>query len=151
MSLSTIRTEVAAVLATVSGIGQVHADEPYAAHAKEFRTLFGVGKGNAQRLHGWTITRESTQEQYLTNIEVLRTHRLILRGRYGVDTPSSSEATFQDVIEAICTTFRPLHDLSGIAEFKQPIQVELVEHRLFGDILCHYAELSTLVQERIQW
>ena len=151
MSLAAINAALAEVLASVGGIGQVHADEPYAATAKQFRDFFGVGRGSAQYIHGWTIARQSTEEHYLTNLEVERTHRCVLRGVYSVNTTQHSEAVFQAVVEAICTAFRSLHDLQGQAELKYPLQVDLVEHRLFGDILCHYAELSTLVQERIQW
>ena len=149
MPLATILTEVRAILLTVPGMSpKVYTYEPWAAQASAVRALFTAGP----LLHAWTLTRESSTEQRLaTGHENVVIHTLRVRGYYSLGASGETATTFQTLIEAILTTFRLLPALNGAAETSGPLQVELVEPRMFCEVLCHYAELRLDVQELVTW
>ena len=71
-----------------------------------------------------------------------------------------SEVVFQELLEEICDRFRDdrtirLLDESGSPRVRslerlQPPQVDLIELRMFGNVLCHYAEIRLRAIERIR-
>lgn len=67
-------------------------------------------------------------------------------GTYG-----STLTSFQDIIESIATAFRDKPSLQGVSLTTGAIQVDIVENRQFGEVLCHYAELTLEVEEEEQW
>ena len=149
MALATLLAEVRTILLTVSGISPlVYTRERWASQASAVRSLY-VTKG---RLHAWTITRQSSTENRLaTGHENERRHTLVIRGYYALDDEADSETTFQALIEGICTTFRVLPNLNAQVATSEPIQVELVEPRMFCETLCHYAELRLETLELLIW
>jgi hypothetical protein len=149
MALATILAEVRTILLTVSGISPlVYTRERWAAQASTVRSLYATNG----RLHAWTITRQaSTETRLATGHENERRHTLMLRGYYALDDAADSETTFQTLIEAICTAFRTLPNLNSTVATSEPLQVELVEPRMFCEVLCHYAELRLETLEFITW
>jgi hypothetical protein len=149
MALATILAEVRTILLAVDGMSPlVYTRERWAAQASIVRSIYVT----AGRLHAWTITRQASAETRLaTGHENERRHTLILRGYYSWDDAADSEITFQVLIEEICLVFRALPNLNGTVETSEPIQVELIEPRMFCEVLCHYAELRLETLEFIHW
>jgi len=142
---SNMLAQVAVILRAVSGIGEVHTAQRLSRDWAQFISQFtkdGV-------LNGWTISRRAASETYLTNRESERRHSFVIRGFYGVqdDDVQHSEETFQDLVEAVCDAFRADYDLNGACEMHGPIQVRVVDYRMFGGVFCHYAELEVAAQE----
>lgn len=138
-------TQVGVILGGVTGIGEVHLTQRLSRDWSTFILQFtkdGV-------LNGWTVTRRATSEEYLTNREAERRHQFVIRGFYGVqeDEVQHSEDTFQDLVEAVCDAFRADYDLNGTCEIHGPIQVRVVDYRMFGGAFVHYAELEVTAQE----
>lgn len=100
--------------------------------------------------HGWMISRSSVAETWLTNREVVTDHTFKIRGVMGVKDSAATETAFNTVIEAIRTLFRGSFNLSGTCEFHEPIQFPIIDYRIFGGVLCHYAEGTISVRERLQ-
>jgi hypothetical protein len=152
MSLETIITNVAALLATVTGIGKVHGYERWAADEAAFKTLF-VDSG---KVCGWTITRESGSSVDYVGRSSLDAHTLVMRGYYSLNDSANTEKTFQDLIEAIRAKFQNNRRLSSgtpaviAAHDSDRIAVRIVDHRMFAGILCHYAELVLVAREFVQ-
>lgn len=150
MTLSTIRTEVKTVLEGITDIGKVYDYERFTTDWTTYLSKFKpAGK---TYIRGWTIRRAKTPEGYdeLADNFGRRKYRLIIRGYASVDDANASSKTFDDLIETICDTFRPLtvNNLNGKAMGSGLVQVEIVEDRMFGSVLCHYCELSLEVEER---
>lgn len=149
MALATILDTLRTLMLAIPGMSpKVYTYEPWAAQASEVSALFRTGL----HIHAWTMTRESTEETRLaTGRENERRHTIVIRGYYGLAQSGESAITFQALIETVCTTLRNQPTLSGTAEITEPVQVALVEPRMFCAVLCHYAELRLIAQELIQW
>lgn len=157
MSLSLIRTEYKTILETVANIGIVHDYARLATDWKKFLEFFKTNIGGVEMIRGWEISRESSpeEEDFISGVSpnaiVDRSHVMLIRGYAGLQDASATEKTFQDLIEAILTTFRPLHTLNGQAIKTRRMRVDLVTEREFGGVLCHYAELRQLMWERVNY
>ena len=147
MSEGLIRAAIKSALEGVGGIGTVHDYERWATEWGDFLSLY---KTSGNVINGWTITRQRTTEEQATTSHTERTHHFLIRGIYGLRDADATEITFQSLIEAICAAFRALYRIDGTAMDNEPIQVELVENRMFGTVLCHYCELTLAVTEQAQ-
>lgn len=150
MSLTTIRTEIKTVLEGITDIGVVHSYERFSTDWTKFLAFFKpAGKSYVR---GWSIRRERTPEGYdeLGTNFGRRKYRFVIRGYMSLEDATASSNTFDDLIETVCDTFRPLtvNNLNEKAMGSGLIQVELVQDRMFGSVLCHYCELSLEVEER---
>ncbi len=157
MSLADIREQIKVILSGVSGIGVVHDYERRTNDWGKFLDLYRVeGTG---KINGWTISRKATPKRLFAKggSVATRTHHIRIRGIYGLKDDDASELIFQDLIEAIVPAFAAHDSLNSTCFTCSPtdnasegvdgIQVDLVENRIFGNVLCHYAELSLFVQE----
>ena len=147
MSLTTIRTEIKAVLEGITDIGMVHGYERFSTDWKKFLDFFKpAGK---DYIRGWTIRRVTTTEELATHEEGDRDYSFKIRGYMSLSDSIASSDTFDDYIETICDTFRALirDDLNDKADMLGLMQVDLIEDRMFGTVLCHYCELSITIQE----
>jgi hypothetical protein len=156
MALRAILNDVRTRLLAIPGMTPlVYIYEPWAAQTSAVRALYVTN----ELLHAWTITRRSALERRLaTGHENERVYTLILRGYYALNNldyggviTDPSLLVFNDELEAICTTFRLIPSLGGLAEITEPVQIDLVEPRMFCEVLCHAAELRLEVQELITW
>jgi hypothetical protein len=147
-NFSQIRDEIKTILSSVTGIGVVHTRERYVKERAEFKKLFISG----DKINGWTITRSQTTETRMPG-EATRSYQFTIRGYFSFhddDTAaSSSEQIFQELVEAICDTFRTNPTLNGKAVTSGPMQVVGLEPRMFAEVLVHYVELSLEVLEQI--
>ena len=145
MSLALIRTEYKTILEGIANIGKVHDYERWSVEWKKFLDQF---KSADNKIKGWTITRESSPEEFKPGPGYDRSYNMVIRGYMGLDDTNASEKTFQDLIETVCNTLRPKTTLNGkILQVEKPLQVTTVEIREFGGVLCHYCELRQLAQE----
>jgi len=146
MSLANIRAEYKSILSGVTTVGVVHDYERWSVDWSKFLVQFkdaATGK-----IKGWTITREKTIEAFTSGPGAERKHAFVIRGYLALDDTAGSEKTFQDLVETVCDTFRPKTTLNGkVEQVEAPLQVDLVEVRLFGAVLCHYCELRQTVEE----
>jgi hypothetical protein len=147
MSESAIRTQIFSILSGVSDIGKVYDYERWAADWVQFINLFKTTIDGEDQIRGWEIGRKSAPEKIFTMGLNLRDHAFVIRGYMRVNDASASEKTFNALIEAIADAFRDNFTLNGAAESHDWIQVDTIEFRLFGGVLCHYAELSLIVHE----
>jgi hypothetical protein len=67
----------------------------------------------------------------------------------GIKDSAATEKTFNVLIEALATAFRANPTLSQTAFDHNNLQREIIEARSFGSVLCHYAELTLTVIERV--
>jgi hypothetical protein len=154
MSLDQIRAQYKLILQSVPGIGVVHEYSRMTADWAKFIEMFQDPSGN---ILGWEITRESTGPTRKTisglspNAIADRPHMMLIRGYRGLRDASASEKAFQDLIDAILDKFLPLRTLNGAALDSEEMIASVITERLFGGVLCHYAELRQTVWERINF
>lgn len=143
MSLATQRSAMLSILQGVTDIGVVHDYERWSNDWNRYLETFSTTIGGIKRIQGWTITRESTGETPFVQSQNQRGHIWVIRGYRGLDDTAGSEKSFQDLSESVCSELRRRPTLNGTAERDSgPPQVRVVEHRLFGGVACHYAEIT---------
>ncbi|HIJ95786.1 MAG TPA: hypothetical protein HPP94_08645 [Desulfuromonadales bacterium] len=149
---SNIAADIKTRLEAVPGSGIIHIYERQAVDLAKFIGLFKDGSG---RILGWEITRKSVME-HQQGI-VFRHHAMMLHGYMGLQDAAASGVLFQDLCDTICDAFRTAEPLSGSSWMyrngddpdKTPAQIELIDDRMFGSVLCHHALISLSVTERI--
>ena len=149
MALANILAAIQTVLLGISGISHAYTYEPVSIQPGQVPTIMQV----AGKIQYWTITRDSTQEQRLANIETLRTHTIVLRGYQEVGDPAVTDPAFQALVESVQSTLRPTYELGvagATAEQFGPVSVTTVGHRVLAQTwLVHYAECRIPVIERV--
>ena len=148
MALAPLIAFVVDTLAAIDGVQRVHNYHPIATPGAQIPATMGP----SGQVHFWSVVREATPEQYISNLETQRQHHLLIRGYLEVNDPSVTEPQFQALIELIMATFRgtyQVEDAGDEAEIFGPMQLSTVGHRLLGaTILTHYCECRTLANER---
>lgn len=139
MAESDIRTAMFNILSGVSRIGKVYDYERLAVDWAKFIRLFKY----KNKILGWEIGRRSATEDSTS----VKTYKFVIRGYMGVKDSAATEKTFNALVESVAAAFRADKDLSGAALGHGYIQVETIDMRTFGSVLCHYAEMSIEVYE----
>jgi len=148
MSLAAIRTKIKEILSTVPGIGRVYDYGRWTADWSRFLNTFK----SVDKINGWLITRRaSTEELFGENVPPVhhRTHEFVIEGYFSLRDDVASEKTFQDLIEAICETFRGNLTLDGTALVSEPPQVESVDSSTLGGVLVHQTRIVIRATERL--
>lgn len=149
MALSSIIAGVKSRIETAVPGAVVHGYDRWADRWGDFLAMM---KTSSDIINGYMISRTAGAAQRSAYDLRERAQVIRIRGFYGLDDSANTEATFQAQVEAIdaafdiddetlgdlVTTCRPhFGPMSGAAG----IQIDTVEHRVFGSVLCHYAEL----------
>ena len=163
---------ISSEISSVAEAGRVHSYQRWSADLGKYLDLFRweASDGLAQ-IRGWVLTRERAGEEAasigssaaggFTPVGLVRrTHTFLLFGIMSAEDAVGSEVAFQDLLEDICDRFRDnktlrLLDESGAPRVRslerlQPPQVDMIELRTFGSVLCHYAEIRLQAIERIR-
>jgi len=147
MPLADIRSTIAADVAAVVNPcgGNVHT---YQRWAVEWSRLLALFRGDGDRVHAWMVSRSATQVERDNFPTIRRLHRMTLTGIYGLRDEDATELTWQDLIEDVCTALDNDPTLGDTVLTSGPAQVVRVDARMFGKVLCHYAELTLEAHER---
>jgi hypothetical protein len=149
-----ILADIKARFDAISDIGIVHDYERLTKNWQEFLALFAyTPDGGNQQIRGWEITRRSVPEH--KRGAYYRHHVFIVRGYLSLKDSDATDKTFQILVDTICETFRAVGEVStwyyrdGENPENSPCQVDLIEPRMFGGVLCHYCEITLYVTEWI--
>lgn len=145
MSEVTVRAKIKTMLEAVTGIGKVYGYRRWANDDGDFISLFK--DTTSGRILGWMISREKCAAEYLDNAEEEATHGYLLQGYMGLKDADQTEILFNALIELVRAKFRLDFSLGDTAEQAGPVSVDLIETRVFGNVLCHCAELRLPVKE----
>lgn len=147
MSIPAIREQIKVVLAGVPGIGVVHDRERFAADWGKFLNLFKDADG---RINGCMFSRESRRRVQATMGETEKAHVFVIRRFMGLKDGEETGILFDDHLEELADAFDGDETLSDTCRTINPdwgpmegavgLQIDLSEIRMFGTVLCHYAE-----------
>jgi hypothetical protein len=159
MSYPAIREQVRTILSGVSGTGIIHDYNRWAVDWGKFINFFKVEATGI--INGAMITRKTrkTFELALDNVTI-RLHEIVIRQVMGLKDDVASEITFQQLVDDICDGLEAHDTLNGTCLTISDIgegqslsgcsgpQAEVIENRVFGNVLCHYAEIHIYAQEQ---
>jgi len=148
-----ILADIIAKLGEIAGVGKIHDHQRQIYDQAKYIAAFKDSDG---RIRGWEVTRGPVTEH--NRGPFFRHHRFILRGHLGLEDAAATDKPWQALIDTICAKFRNADpaDLTaawgyynGDSGEEAPCQVPVNDQRVFGQVLCHYAEIHLSVTERI--
>lgn len=147
---------IRSVLLGVDGITIVHNYKRWAATWSDLLAKF---KTADERFHAWNISRISVQRKQHTLGEVEQAHTFEIIGIYGLQDDVQSERAFQALVDRAVLAFDADETLGGTCESIHPdwgpmsgavgLQVDKIEPRAFGSVLCHVAQCRICAIETI--
>lgn len=156
MSLDAIRQQIKIILSGVEGVGRVHDYTRFAADYARLLELFKTPEG---RIGAVMFARERMLKQKMTigGASAERAHIFRFRAVMGMEDAKATGIIFDDLLDRIEREFEKYDDLNGACLTCSPdwgpmsgqtgMQITLIEERMFGNVLCHYAEMSLCAVE----
>ncbi len=161
-ALDNIRDAIVAHIQNVPDIGVVHAWRRTANDANTLKALYTVTIDGQSQLRGWHISRISAKETEPVIGRRALTCSWLIQGYLETSDADRSEITFDNLIEAICDTFRDddtlggrvtttvLEDENNSANDRAGIQVSEVTAEVFADVKCHAARLELMTRHYLE-
>ena len=151
MSWPQIREQLAAILAAVEGAGVIHQYQRWSGTWEKFLDLYkfdgAINGGSISR----TKKEEASGEEDDSSSHQLVRHHIAIRYYRGLQDSSGSEIANDAFIDAVCAAVRAAYRLNGTCYHNSALQVPVSEPRMFGGVLCHYAEMTLFAEEWQAW
>jgi len=144
MSDEAIRLKITEIIQRVPGIGLVHEYERWAVDWNKFILLFQDPV--SKKILGWEITRRSAPGTYISSRQEEVSSEYVIHGFMGVQDADRTEIKFNALIELVRDQFRADWTLGGLNPGPQGFNVQVIDTRSFGSVLCHYCEIVIPVQ-----
>ena len=156
MSLPQIREQIKVILAGVPGIGVVH---DYRRRAVDWSKMLDLFKDSTGKINACMFAREKMAKKSATigGAPLERAHIFMFHTIMGLKDGEGTGIIFDDLLTAIEEEFEEHLDLNGTCLTTIPdwgpmagmagMQIDLAEERMFGNVLCHYAELRLCALE----
>ncbi len=146
MSLEAIRQQIRVIASGVPGVGRIHDYERFSAEYSKFLELFKVDG----RINGFMFFRIQRIERFLAAGESEIAHVFRFRRLCGLEDAEATGIAFDDHVEDLCSAFNLRDDLNESCDTINPDwgpmqgmrgpQIETIDIRKFGSVLCHFAE-----------
>ena len=152
MSYATVIAEIETILKSATGVvaTTVYKYEKLATNWADYISAFKDTGNNV--IHGYNITRVRIEEEPEASRVNKAFSTWIIRGFYSYKDNATwtltSEYKFQIIIDAIRTKIRNDPKLNASVLTSSPLQVDTIEPRTFGDVLCHYMEGRLITEEQ---
>ena len=159
MSEATVRAQINTVVAAVTNIGGVHDYERWSDDWSAFLTQHKVTISSVDQIRTWLIGYrgfpESVTDGQFNIVPGARRHRFMIFGFLGLDDSAGTEKTFSALAEAVCDALDGDNGAGGLHNpasflYAHPAMLVTVDMRVYGDVLCHYAEIQMEVEEVVQ-
>jgi hypothetical protein len=156
MSLPAIREQIKTILSGVPGIGVVF---DYNRLAVDYGKMLALFKDTDGRINTVMFAREKMAKRITTigGAPQEKAHIFLIRAIMGLRDDQATGILFDDQLTAIEENFEEHIDLNGSCLTTIPdwgpmsglagVQIDLSEERMFGNVLCHYAELRLCALE----
>jgi len=150
LDLAPVRAAIAAKVAAVANVGQVHAYERYAREASALLALYKSAAQGGERLLGWYVRQGGFQEVFVDTGRWVRDVDWEIVGYMGLDDADATEKKMAVLVDAIADAFRDDDDLGGAVASciidnrgdQAGIQLREFGPVLFAGVLCHRARLG---------
>lgn len=151
MSVAAHRAAIAAALASVPDIGQVHERERYARDETAFKALYlFTPTDGPQQLRGWWLRRAATKEYSANVARSINVHTWQIRGYMTFADAQGSELVLDDLVEQFRALVRNDPTFGGVCQPGGPnedtdgVQVTDAGPVMFAGVLCHSVVLQLM-------
>jgi hypothetical protein len=155
-----ILSAVASAISTgVANVGQVHSRQRWAARWEDYLDQFASTISGTKQIRGWVVTlAESSPIAGSPDMEgasfgaIVRTYNVKIVGMQALDDSANTESALVTLGESIMDVLDAKKDL-GLASVIDygvgPCTMAAHDHRMFGDVLCNYVEITCSVVCRV--
>jgi len=153
MSEATVRASIVTLVEAVTDIGKVYNRQPSITTWDKFLTFFKTRIGKVDYIRGWTVSCEAIAREGLilggARDSIRQAHYTYkIRGYHTVNHDKNTENTMLLLALAVMDALDG-GIVSGNVYTAELAQLPTYQHRFFGDILCHYAEITQVVTEQL--
>ncbi len=153
MTEATVRSSIKTLLDGVSNVGNVIDVDLFARDWDVFLDRAKVTIGSVDQIRTFTIACEAIARTGLVQAGVRSQHNVNnyqykIRGYQSFDYETTTEKTFLIVVLAVMDALDS-GIVSGAIFNAELAQLDTYVPRLFGGVLCHYAEITQVVMEQI--
>jgi hypothetical protein len=145
---ATIRTAIKTAVESVPDVGLVYDWQRAAVTWDRFLELFKTAIGGSPVIRGWCITCEEAPLRRITfggnSAGWLKVYGYKVRGYFSVSDEAESEKAAFLIAEAVA---EQLTDLVSAHVHDNMPSLDVFDYRLFGSVLCHFAEISLSVRD----
>jgi hypothetical protein len=151
MSYATVIAQIDTVLKSATGVvaANVFKYQRLVRDPSLYISSFADTANNV--IHGYIITRVDFSENREGVRSNLRTTKWVIRGYYSLGSDGATEETFQGIIENIATKFAADPRLGRTVQSVENFSLDNFDAAMWGDVLCHYAEMSLTTTEEIDY
>ncbi len=152
-----IATDIKTKLTAIGTLGVIHTYQRQAVDMAKFINLFARDIGGGRKeIRGCEITRQSLAEHQRGAL--FGHHLMMVRVYLGLCDADATGETFQTLLDTVRETFRLAEPADQAADWgyrngdniaQTPLQIPVIDDRMFGSVLCHYAEIHISVTDRI--
>jgi hypothetical protein len=157
--LADIREQIKVILKGVPNIGAVHDRTRLAVDWNTFINRFKDPESG--RINGIMFYRERMVKRSISlglGVPKERGHIFLFRAIMGMKDEDETGILFDEHLTDIEEAFEDNYTLNGTCmtttpgwgpmEGKSEMQIDLIDERMFGNVLCHYAEMRLCAIER---
>lgn len=153
MSEAAIRQTIYDTVRVIDNIGISHDYERFCDLWEDYLSLFKADIKGVEQIRGFTVGFNGTLPAVVVDMggDYARPYRFIVRFYQGLSDQDESEKTAAGLVEDIINALDvsdTLHD-GGTYYETTLAQCDVFEPRIFGTVLCHYAEIHVVVSEVI--
>lgn len=146
-----IRAAIVTLLASVPGIGVVHAYERYAADRTRLRALYTGGVAGQELLLGWFVRRSAFSVARLTPGRRTVTTTWQITGYMSLADAAETELYIDALVDAIAAAFEARPTLDGLVIHRREadpagITLESATPVMFAGVLCHAVQLQLITR-----
>jgi hypothetical protein len=151
MSYATVIAQIETVLKSATGVvsATVYTYQVLAREQSVYISKFKDTTNNV--IHGYIITRQNFSTTGEAGRSNTRTTKWIIRGYYALGNAGATETTFQGIIDNIETKFGANPRLNGSVLTTENFNLENFDAGMWGEVLCHYAEMSLITTEQVNY
>ena len=157
MSLDAIREQIKVILSGVAGIGIIYDYERLSVDWNKYLDLF---KDKDGRINVLMFSLEKSQKGQTSQGEQEKARIFRFRGIMGLKDAEATGILFEDLVDRVQAKFDDYETLNDTCLTINPdwgpmsgelgYQIDLIEPRMFGNVLCHYHEGRLCAIETIE-
>jgi hypothetical protein len=153
MSEATVRASIKTLIESVSNVGLVYDNQPFADTWDLFITRFKTTISSVDMVRGWTISCEAIEATGFVATGGRNTgnqyfYQFRIRGYQSFDYETDTENAFIALAIAVMAALNG-GIVSGTVFNADLAQLTSYTPRVFGGVLCHVAEITQIVREQI--
>lgn len=156
MTTTQQRAAIKAVLDADQTAAKVYDYERFTNDYSGFLDFFKTVYGGVERVFGWTVAYSGQSREPVSFSTTVTTTRWLIRGFMSLDDSAATEKLFEtevqsvmDALDAAASLHTAASAYDAALHYTGRAQNQLSELRLIGSVLCHYAEVTVEIQEKV--